>query len=76
MRTTTKYYRIDRRQIAFMKFIFEAYDGVANLSTINPETGIVKLNIAPGYESLAEAIVDDLSEDIIIESLSSMEARI
>ncbi|MGD9119948.1 MAG: DUF4911 domain-containing protein, partial [Desulfobacterales bacterium] len=32
---------MDRREIAFIKFIFEAYDGIAALRTIDPHEGII-----------------------------------
>ena len=62
-----RYYRIDRREIAFFKFILEAYDGLAVVSTLDPQTGIVVLHIAPGCEQDVEKIVEDLSRDIMME---------
>jgi hypothetical protein len=62
-----RYYRIDRREIAFFKFILEAYDGLAVVSTIDPQSGIVVLHIAPGCEQDVEKIVAELSRDIMME---------
>ena len=62
-----RYYRIDRREIAFFKFILEAYDGLAVVSTLDPQAGIVALHIAPGCEPDVEKIVADLSRDIMME---------
>ena len=59
--------RIDRRQIAYLKFIIEAYDGIAVLSTVDPVQGIVKLSIAPGCEAEVETVLQDLKKDIMIE---------
>ena len=67
MQTRTIYLRVDRRRISFLKFIFEAYDGVAVLTTENPLAGVVSLHIAPGCEDLAEMIIDDLRREIRIE---------
>ena len=50
METTLKYFRIDRREICFVHFIFEACDGLATVTTIDPELGIIKLSVAPGAE--------------------------
>ena len=41
MRCQKKYLRVDRRRIAFLKFIFEAYDGIANLTTIDAGLGVI-----------------------------------
>ncbi len=67
MQTSTQYLRVDRSQVGFLKFILEAYDGVAVLSTINPALGVVALRIAPGCEDVVKMIVDDLKAEIRIE---------
>ncbi len=38
METIKKYYRIERKEICFLKFIFEAYDGIAMLTTVDPDS--------------------------------------
>ena len=67
MKTLQKYYRIDRRQISFMKYIVEAYDGTALLRTVDPEAGIVALHISPGCEPVVDMILNDLKREIMIE---------
>ena len=67
-----QYYRVDRREIAFLKFIFEAYDGLAVSSTIDPEAGIVMFRIAPGCEADVEMILQDLKKNIMIEQVPSI----
>ena len=69
--TIKKYYRIDRREIAFLKFILEAYDGLAVLTTIDSEKGIVVINIAPGCEADVEMILQDLKKNVMIENIPS-----
>ena len=69
METTLKYFRIDRREICFVHFIFEACDGLATVTTIDPELGIVKLSVAPGAEDDTDSIIQDLkSTGIMIEA--------
>ncbi len=72
METVKKYYRVDRREIAFLKFILEAYDGIAVLSTIDPSLGIVMLSISPGCESDVEMVLQDLTRNIMIEPVVKM----
>jgi hypothetical protein len=67
LETLKKYLRIDRREICFLKFILEAYDGIATLTTMDARQGIVLLRIAPGCEDEVETILQDLKKDIIIE---------
>ena len=71
LKTIKKYFRIERREICFLKFIIEAYDGIAILTTIDPAKGIIVINIAPGCEEEVEMIIKDLKQTIMIEKLSS-----
>jgi hypothetical protein len=66
---------VDRRQIAYLKFIFEAYDGIATLRTVNPRKGIVLFYIAPGCEQQFQEILQDLSQQILIQPLTSRVAQ-
>jgi len=67
LETIKKYLRVDRREICFLRFIFEAYDGIAIITTIDSDSGIVLLSIAPGCEDDVEMILQDLKNDIMIE---------
>ncbi|MEJ2220412.1 MAG: DUF4911 domain-containing protein [Desulfobacterales bacterium] len=71
MKTTIQYYRVDRRQIAFIKFIFEAYDGIAGIRTTDPVKGIIKLHIAPGCQEQVEQVLRDLKKEILIRRLET-----
>ena len=73
LRTLRRFYRINRRDISFLRFILEAYDGVALLTTQDAQQGIVSLTIAPGCETLVDGIIGSLAagEDIMIEPLAS-----
>ncbi len=72
MEIIKQYYRVDRREIAFLKFIFEAYDGLAVSTTIDPQAGISMFQIAPGCEADVEMILQDLKRDIMIEQVPSI----
>ncbi len=65
--TTKKYYRIDRREIAYLRFILEAYDGIAVVSTLDSSAGLVVVHIAPGCEQDVETILQDLKHNIMLE---------
>lgn len=67
MKTIKQHYRVDRREIVFLKCIFEAYDGVAVMKTADSIQGIISLHIAPGCEGLVRKILQDLKKDIMIE---------
>ncbi|MGD9134733.1 MAG: DUF4911 domain-containing protein [Desulfobacterales bacterium] len=71
MKTIQRYYRVDRRKIAFIKFVFEAYDGIAGMRTTDPAKGIIKLHIAPGCEEQVDRILQDLKKEILIVRLAT-----
>ena len=69
MKTTTSYYRINRRDISFFRFIFEAYDGIAVVSTVDPVQGIISVTSPPGCLPETEAVIQGLKAEIMIEKV-------
>ncbi len=43
LKCSTLYLRLNRERIAHLKFILEGYDGLALLSTIDAQQGLVKI---------------------------------
>ncbi len=64
-----KYFRTDRKDISYIKFIFEAYDGIATLSTVDAASGLLVIHIAPGCENEVKMVLDDLKKNIIMEDI-------
>ncbi|MCF8068114.1 MAG: DUF4911 domain-containing protein [Desulfobacterales bacterium] len=73
LRTVEQYYRVERSGISFLKFILEAYDGIAVLTTIDPVSGQIILKISPGCEPEVEMILDDLKKKMMIEQIKKEE---
>ena len=48
-------YQVDPYEIHYLKFILEAYEGLATLTTLDAEKGLIQLAVPPGSE---EALVD------------------
>ena len=69
LNTTTAYYRINRRDISFFRFIFEAYDGIAVVSTVDSKQGIISVTTAPGCQNETETIIQGLKNEIMIEKV-------
>jgi len=67
METTRLFFRVDRRQINFVRFIFEAYEGLAVVTTLNADKGHIGLAVAPGCEEMAGRIIEDLGRQFRIE---------
>ncbi|MDA8138660.1 MAG: DUF4911 domain-containing protein [Desulfobacteraceae bacterium] len=72
MRTILKYFRVDRRRINMLRFTLEAYEGVAVVTTLDPEKGLIVLAIAPGCEPIVEEVMADLGRNFLIEPCSAM----
>ncbi|MDA8405029.1 MAG: DUF4911 domain-containing protein [Desulfobacteraceae bacterium] len=74
MKTINRLYSIDRKFVGFVKFIFEAYDGIAVVETIHPQTAIIKLHIAPGCECDVDGVLIELKKEIRIEPVNGSAA--
>lgn len=64
METTKRCYRVDRCQIGFVKFILEAYDNIAVMSTLDSRQGVVQVTIAPGCETMVDGIMTSIGVDV------------
>ena len=67
MKTIGKLYAIEKKSVGFVKFIFEAYDGIAVVETIDRQASIIKLHIAPGCEGDVDDVLNELKKEILIE---------
>ena len=62
-----RFYRVDRREIAFLRFVLEGCEGVAVMTTIDPQKGSVVFSIPSGCQAEFTAILDDLKQEIRME---------
>ncbi len=62
---------MDRSQIHFLRFLLEAYEGVAVLTTLDRVSGLVTLLIAPGREAELEQLLADVGEEMMITPVSA-----
>ena len=71
MQTTHKCYRIDKDQIGFVKFIFEAHEGICVVSTLKSQAeSTIVLTISPGCDEEVEVVINDLMQHIRIEPVA------
>lgn len=66
VQTITKFYSINKSDIGFIKFIFEAHDGLAVVSTMKDEKDTIAIYIAPGCEEEADELVEHLGQTVKI----------
>ncbi len=67
MESTVHYFRVDRKQIGFLKFILEACEGIVTMSTVDAGLGLISLQIPPGCEGEVTGILNDLQKDVFME---------
>ncbi len=61
---SVRFFRVDRRDLVYLKFVLEAYEGMSTLSTVEPKEGIVRLSIPAGFEKDMHLLIDALSTEI------------
>jgi len=59
-----RYFRVDRRDLVFLKFILEAYEGMSTLTTVKREGAIVRLTIPAGFAADLQALLAAIAADI------------
>jgi hypothetical protein len=69
LESTQRYFRVRRKDIAFLRFLLEACDGIAFMLTVEPLQGVVALYIPPGREAEVEAFMGSLQETMRIDPL-------
>ncbi len=64
-----RYFRMNRRDLAYLKFILEGYDNMSLLSTVDAREGIVSLTIPAGFTADMAALVTALQQEIELTEL-------
>lgn len=54
---------MDRKEIAYLRFTLESYDGMAVVSTLDPDAALIEVLIAPGCEADVTALVDAIRQE-------------
>ena len=62
METTRRILKVDPREIAYLRYTMESYDGMAVVTTIDPCEALIEIQIAPGCEDLVSELLDHLVE--------------
>ncbi|MCK4534599.1 MAG: DUF4911 domain-containing protein [Syntrophobacterales bacterium] len=58
--------RLNRRDIAYVKYILEGYEGLATVTTIDRSESVVQLSILPDFASDVDGILEALKREIDI----------
>jgi hypothetical protein len=62
--------RVPRREIAYVKFVFESYEGVAIVRTLDPREARLVVLAAADFVAQARAVVAALHDEGVAEELA------
>jgi len=60
MMMTDRYYRIDRKNIAIVQFIIEGYDGMAFVTTVDPQLACLCVSVVQSQLDDFDLLAEDL----------------
>ena len=63
METNKHIFRVDRREINYLRVTIESYDGLGVVRTIDPQRALIEVQVSPGCETLFSELVNSLVED-------------
>ena len=69
-RVIEQYYKVQRRDVSYIKFILEGYEGLAVVTTVDRYDSIIKVLIAPDFAEEATGIMNALMDEIDFEEIA------
>lgn len=66
-----RYFRVNRRDIAYFRFTLEAYEGLATLTTLDARNGIVVLSIPECFAGEVDALLAAFAQEIGLTEIAS-----
>lgn len=64
--------QIPPREIAFLTFLLESYEGVTSMRTIDPQKGIMELMVPPHQKEEVKEILYSLARELPIHYLTPL----
>jgi hypothetical protein len=64
---TCRYFKVAHRDMVFLKFILEAYEGMNVMSTVDNKAGIIRIAIMPGFVDDLDGLLAELGRQVAME---------
>ena len=64
---------VDKKEIAYIVSIFEGYDNLAVVRTVNAEQSVIELIISPDYLEDTRRLVNALSKELYIKNIELLQ---
>jgi len=62
-----RYFKVAHRDMVFLKFILEAYEGMNVMSTVDNKGGIIRIAIMRGFLDDMDGLLADLGRQVTLE---------
>lgn len=60
---------VDKKDIAYIVSVFEGYDNLAIVRTVDPAQSIIELIISPNYLEDTRQLIDALSKEVYMKEI-------
>lgn len=64
-----KVLKLKRKDIAYVKFLFEGYEGLGIVTTIDNSEAVIEISMMPDFVSDINEILDALREEIMFQEV-------
>ena len=64
-----RYFKVRHRDMVYLKFILEAYEGMNVMSTVDNVAGIIRIAIMEGFEADMDGLLDELGRQVSMEAV-------
>lgn len=62
-----RYFKVRHRDMVYLKFILEAYEGMNVMSTVDNVAGIIRIAIMEGFEADMDGLLAELGQQVSME---------
>ncbi len=62
--SSVRYFHVDRGDLVYLKFVLEAYEGMSTMSTVDQQSGIVRIICEGWAADDMGALIESLSREI------------
>lgn len=59
-----RYFKVAHRDMVYLKFILEAYEGMNVMSTVENKEGIIRIAVMEGFETDIDGLLEDLGRQV------------
>lgn len=65
-----RYFKVRHRDMVYLKFILEAYEGMNVMSTVDNVAGIIRIAVMEGFEADMDALLVELGRQVAMEAVA------